>query len=189
MTGAQRGFTLIELMVVVIIVGVLATIAVVSFRKFAHAAKTTEASQTVQSIRTAEQAYFAMTGAYYDVSGGWCPGGAVTPSAAKRNWDLDCPSGVPNQWRRLTVKTDGPVAFQYRVRAGTGTGADTMAARASALTPDLSSFNGHTMLWASAAPGPFYIVEAQGDPSNSGAWTARALGHSQTNVVEVQESY
>src|ERR1700722_20113638 len=59
-----RGFTLVEMMIVVAIVSVLAMLAVVGYRKLIMSAHTTEATQMVQSIRTAQEAYHAETQTY-----------------------------------------------------------------------------------------------------------------------------
>ena len=54
----NRGFTLIELMIVVAIVGLLSAIAVPSFIKYMHRARTSEASQQLEKIYNAARIYF-----------------------------------------------------------------------------------------------------------------------------------
>ncbi len=195
--GFTAGFTLVELMIVVVIVGILATIAVVGYRKLVSSSKSTEAQQVIQSIRLAQQNYYAMTGTYLDVSGKWCPGNDPTPiNSAKRPWDGDCPSGGSTpQWKRLTVKTDGPVMFAYKTWAGNsvGTGGTTMSGWATGIANPcggtITSFNGHAVNWSNASAGPWFAVVGKGDPQNSGSIQACGLGHSQSNVVELQENY
>jgi type IV pilus assembly protein PilA len=176
-------------MIVVVIVGILATIAVVGYRKLVSSSKSTEAQQVVQSIRLAQQNYYAMTGNYLDVSSKWCPGNNPAASAAKRPWDGDCPSGGGNQWKRLTVKTDGPVMFSYKTWAGNSTGASPTTMAAWGTSNSVTNFNGHPVSWGNASAGPWFTVMGQGDPQNSGSFQARALGHSQSNVVELEETY
>lgn len=54
----QKGFSLIELMIVVGIIGVLATMAVPKFNAFQAKAKQTEAKTTLNHIYTLQEAYF-----------------------------------------------------------------------------------------------------------------------------------
>src|SRR5689334_5865953 len=67
--STQRGFTLIEMMVVVVLVGVLATLAVYGVRKYILAAKSSEAVSMMSSIKAAEEAFKDETFVYLDVSG------------------------------------------------------------------------------------------------------------------------
>jgi type IV pilus assembly protein PilE len=54
----QKGFTLIELMVVVVIVGVLAAVAVPNYQKYLVRAKLAEAHANLGSLRNAAEQYF-----------------------------------------------------------------------------------------------------------------------------------
>ena len=55
----QKGFTLIELMIVVAIIGILAAIAIPNFLNYQCKAKQSEAKSSLGNIRTSEEAYFA----------------------------------------------------------------------------------------------------------------------------------
>lgn len=70
---SKKGFTLIELMIVVAIIGILAAIAIPNFIRFQLKAKTSEGKVNVAAIRTAEEAYFSEFGSYVT--------GSVSPAA------------------------------------------------------------------------------------------------------------
>jgi len=60
----SKGFTLIELMIVVAIIGVLAAIAIPNFIKFQARSKQSEAKANLKAIFTAQKAYFAENDKY-----------------------------------------------------------------------------------------------------------------------------
>ncbi len=61
---SKKGFTLIELMIVVAIIGILAAIAIPNFLKYQAKAKTSEAKANLKGIFTSEIAYFSENGQY-----------------------------------------------------------------------------------------------------------------------------
>ena len=74
----KKGFTLVELMVVVIIVGILAAVAVPLYRANVRRAMGSEGQALVGSVRTAERVYYAehdKYGAWADISGSIDVGG------------------------------------------------------------------------------------------------------------------
>src|SRR4051812_31199962 len=58
MKKMQKGFTLIELMIVVAIIGILAAIAIPNFIKFQARSKQAEVKANLKSVFTAQKSYF-----------------------------------------------------------------------------------------------------------------------------------
>ena len=57
-TKLQRGFTLLELMIVVAIIGILAAIAIPAFMKYIKKAKSSEARQQLEKMSAGARTYF-----------------------------------------------------------------------------------------------------------------------------------
>lgn len=65
----KKGFTLIELMIVVAIIGILAAIAIPNFMNYQCKAKQAEAKTVLGNIRVAQEAYLAEYDTYSDDTG------------------------------------------------------------------------------------------------------------------------
>ena len=73
---SRKGFTLIELMIVVAIIGILAAIAIPNFLKFQAKSKTSEAKTNLKAIYTAETAYYSEENEYGNFDQiNWIPAG------------------------------------------------------------------------------------------------------------------
>lgn len=149
----QRGFTLVELGVVVVIVGILAVVAVVGYRKLILNSKISEARNMIGAIRIAEEAYKAEAGIYLDLSQAYCPSDGST----QEKWAWENPACNGNRWAQLPVHADGPVQFGYRVVAGTS------VAQPPGVSPqlvDLSAVSGQAI--------PYFVVHAKADLDGAG---------------------
>ena len=74
----RKGFTLIELMIVVAIIGILAAIAIPNFLKFQAKSKQSEAKTNLKAIYTAQTGYYGENNTYNSFNNvNWAPVGTA----------------------------------------------------------------------------------------------------------------
>ena len=69
--GTRKGFTLVELAVVIVIIGVLAAFGVPRFLKSVERSKAAEAFQYLAAVRSAQERYIAKEGVYTSDLASW----------------------------------------------------------------------------------------------------------------------
>lgn len=160
----SRGFTLIELMIVVVIVAVLATLAVVGYRKMVLASHVSEATGMVQNIRVAQEEYFSESRQYANVSPTlttWYPQSSPSYTIGVTAWGAAC-GGSCNanmDWSQLPLHVDGPVMFGYATVAGPP---------GQAPVPASVTVNGQTVTFPANPPTDWFIVAATCDLDGNG---------------------
>lgn len=122
MKRTSRGFTLLELMIVVVILGVLAAIAVPSFQRHYQYSKASEVYALLRDIAAKQEAFKSEFGMYLNVSGSMDHSNR-RPAAAPRDdfgwvsWDPGA-DAIGTAWRQLGFRPQSAVRFAYVVVAG-----------------------------------------------------------------------
>ncbi len=126
----QKGFTLIELMIVVAIIGILAAIAIPNFLTYQLKSRQAEAKTNLQAIKTSEIAFQAERGCYVGIAP---EVGSVAPAAAVKQapwpWGIGtlptapgalwCTAVFTGVFADVGFKATGNVMYYYAVDSNT----------------------------------------------------------------------
>ena len=110
MKTLNRGFTLIELMIVVAIIAIIASIAIAQYKKFQLKSKTAEAKANIGTIRACEETYVVEHDKYLSCS--TRPDG--NPEPQPQDWGTDPDNG----FTIIGFAPTGKVYFRYTVFPG-----------------------------------------------------------------------
>jgi type IV pilus assembly protein PilA len=156
-----KGFTLVELMIVVAIIGILAAVAIPAFIKYIRRSKTVEATSSIAKIYTSEVTYYSQdrasrAGAALVKAFRGAAISLTTPNSTKQVGSWTTADG----WNDLGFSIDSPGYYQYQV---TSVGSGTLASFTADAYGDL---DGDTTISTTERVGS---IDADGNPSGGAA--------------------
>lgn len=108
----ERGFTLVELMVVVVVISLLAMVAVPSYNKSIAKARRGDAQASLSNLSSAMERFFTENGTYVGAAGS-----AGTPTATGAPWIHPSQSPVDGDIKFYDLTIEAASAGAYTLRA------------------------------------------------------------------------
>lgn len=141
--NAQKGFTLIELMIVVAIIGILAAIAIPAYQDYTVRSQVTEGLNMAGGVKTAVNDYFTDTGEWPDtIQKAVC--GKASTAACAGGTDTDYNG---NYVTGIAVNAGGTIQVTYGNKAN----ADALAGKLLAIRPGVDTAKNVTWVCGKAA--------------------------------------
>lgn len=103
--GKQRGFTLVELMIVVVVIGILASVAIPSYNNYSIRGKLAEGTSTLSDARVKMEQFFQDNRTYV---GGTCP-------ATTTNFTYACSNLTATTYTITATGTGSLSVFSYSI--------------------------------------------------------------------------
>jgi prepilin-type N-terminal cleavage/methylation domain-containing protein len=175
----KKGFTLVELLIVVAIIAILAAIAVPMYGKYIRKARTSEAITNLGAISLYEETFFSENDRYQTAG----PSPATVPKSSNPGGRLPFDTSVSG-WIQLgrAIPNDSKVYFQYEVRAGqlnsagvdvttnslVGYAATGVAPGGTSCSPALATLSAQALVIPPTASSNWFYATAVGDQNSNG---------------------
>lgn len=155
-----RGYTLVEVMVVVAMIGVMGAIAIAGYQKYVDWAQVADTKDIVNALAAGQAGYYADTRGYLGCSSDWDDANVypMVPNSRKHHFHQTGHADYPC-WRLLNPET---VELTYM---SFWTQADVAGAAYPTLAPGMAK---ETIDTAPPANRPWYIIIAVGDQNEDG---------------------
>jgi type IV pilus assembly protein PilE len=147
----QRGFTLIEVMIVVVIIAILAAIAIPNYRDYVTRSRVVEATAGLADARVKMEQFFQDNRTYPTgcVLQGTAPTAVQVQLQALQNFTMTCGNLTATTYTVTATGTNTMVGFAYTI--------DQNNTRTSAFTG-----SGNSQGWTAASPNTCWVVRKGG---------------------------